>query len=95
VLPDTPPESAALMLDRLRQIIAELDWGAFSADMRVKTSVGVATLRPDETSGQFARPRRSRALRCQGTGTQPHCDRSKSQGQFLGPFPRSRLKSKF
>jgi diguanylate cyclase len=50
LLPDTPADSAADILDRLREIIADLDWTAFSADMRVTISAGVATLRPDETS---------------------------------------------
>jgi diguanylate cyclase (GGDEF)-like protein len=50
VLPDTPAESAGAMLDRLREIIADLDWSAFSADMRVTISAGVAALRLNETS---------------------------------------------
>jgi len=50
VLPDTPADRAAEILDRLREIIADLDWSAFSADMRVTISAGVATLRPDEIS---------------------------------------------
>jgi len=50
LLPDTPADSAADILDRLRKIIADLDWSAFSADMRVTISAGVATLRPDEAS---------------------------------------------
>jgi diguanylate cyclase len=49
VLPDTLGDSAANILDRLRAIIASLDWSAFSPDMRVTISAGVATLRPDET----------------------------------------------
>jgi len=49
VLPDTLGDSAANILDRLRAIIAGLDWSAFSSDMRVTISAGVATLRPDET----------------------------------------------
>ena len=49
VLPDTLGDSAAKILDRLRAIIAGLDWSAFSPDMRVTISAGVATLRPDET----------------------------------------------
>jgi diguanylate cyclase (GGDEF)-like protein len=49
VLPDTLGDSAANILDRLRVIIASLDWSAFSPDMRVTISAGVATLRPDET----------------------------------------------
>jgi diguanylate cyclase (GGDEF)-like protein len=50
VLPDTPLERAGAILDRLREIIADLDWSAFSANMRVTMSAGVATLRPEETS---------------------------------------------
>src|SRR5712671_4219774 len=49
VLPDTLGDSAANILDRLRVITAGLDWSAFSPDMRVTISAGVATLRPDET----------------------------------------------
>jgi len=50
VLPDTTTEQAANMLDRLRKIIADLDWSALSAQLRVTISAGIATLRPDETS---------------------------------------------
>ena len=49
VLPDTPGDGAANILDRLRVIVADLDWSAFSQDMRVTISAGVATLGPDET----------------------------------------------
>ncbi len=49
VLPDTLGDGAANILDRLRVITAGLDWSAFSPDMRVTISAGVATLRPDET----------------------------------------------
>jgi diguanylate cyclase len=49
VLPDTPDDVALRLLDRLRQIIASLDWSAFSPGMRVTISAGVATLKPDET----------------------------------------------
>jgi PleD family two-component response regulator len=41
------------MLDRLRAIIADLDWSAFSPGMQVTISAGVATLRPDETEDLF------------------------------------------
>ncbi len=50
VFPDTDEQSAARILDRLRAMIAELDWSAFSPDMRVTISAGVATLRADENS---------------------------------------------
>jgi diguanylate cyclase len=50
VLPDTPAEAAARIVDRLRAIIAELDWSAFSPGMRVTISAGIAALYADETS---------------------------------------------
>jgi diguanylate cyclase (GGDEF)-like protein len=53
VLPDTPDEEAARTLDRLRAIIADLDWSAFSPGMRVTISAGVAALKPDETPDAF------------------------------------------
>lgn len=49
LLPDTPNDAAAHSLDRLRAIVAELDWSALSAGMSVTISAGVATLVPDET----------------------------------------------
>jgi diguanylate cyclase (GGDEF)-like protein len=53
VLPDTPGDEAAHVLDRLRAIIANLDWSAFSPGMRVTISAGVATLNPNETPDSF------------------------------------------
>jgi diguanylate cyclase (GGDEF)-like protein len=53
VLPNTPAEAAARLLDRLRGIVADLDWSAFSAGMQVTFSAGVATLRTDEHSDSF------------------------------------------
>ena len=61
VLPDTANEAAARILDRLRAIIADLDWSAFSPGMRVTISAGLATLAPDETSDTFL-ARADRAL---------------------------------
>ena len=49
VLPDTPHGTAARILDRLRAIIADLDWSSFSPGMQVTISAGIATLRVDET----------------------------------------------
>ena len=49
VLPGMSTEHAVRALDRLRGIIAELDWSAFSPDMSVTISGGVATLKPEET----------------------------------------------
>jgi len=53
ILPNTPAEAAARLLDRLRAIVADLDWSAFSAGMQVTFSAGVATLRTDEHSDNF------------------------------------------
>jgi diguanylate cyclase len=53
VLPETPNDAAACILDRLRAIVADLDWSAFSPGMRVTISAGVATLRPDESPDTF------------------------------------------
>jgi diguanylate cyclase len=53
VLPETPNDDAARILDRLRAIIADLDWSAFSPGMRVTISAGVATLRADESADTF------------------------------------------
>jgi diguanylate cyclase (GGDEF)-like protein len=53
VLPDTTTDGAAQILERLREIIADLDWSAFSPGMCVTISAGVATLRPDETPDSF------------------------------------------
>jgi diguanylate cyclase (GGDEF)-like protein len=60
VLPDTAEDVAARILDRLRRIIGDLDWSAFSQSMQVTISVGVAQLRPDETAdGLLARADRA------------------------------------
>jgi diguanylate cyclase len=53
VLPDAPQDGACRMLDRLRAIIAGLDWSAFSPGLRVTISAGVATLRGDENPDTF------------------------------------------
>ena len=53
VLPDMDTGRAVQALDRLRTIIAELDWSAFSPGMQVTISAGVATLRANETSDTF------------------------------------------
>jgi len=53
VLPDMDTNGAARALDRLRAIIADLEWSAFSPAMKVTISAGVATLKPNETSDIF------------------------------------------
>jgi diguanylate cyclase (GGDEF)-like protein len=53
VLPQLAEDDAARALERLRAIIAELDWSAFSPSMQVTISAGVATLRPNEGADNF------------------------------------------
>jgi diguanylate cyclase (GGDEF)-like protein len=48
VLPETSNDTAKRTLDRLRAIIADLDWSAISPGMMVTISAGVTTLRPEE-----------------------------------------------
>jgi diguanylate cyclase len=50
VLPDTADDEAGRTLDRLRAIIADLDWSAFSPGMQVTISAGIAVLKPNETA---------------------------------------------
>ena len=53
ILPDMNSEGAARALDRLRAIVAGLDWTAFSPGMKVTLSAGIATLKPEETPDTF------------------------------------------
>jgi diguanylate cyclase (GGDEF)-like protein len=53
LLPGTDGETASRMLDRLRGIVADLDWSAFSPGMRVTISAGVVTLRDNDTADTF------------------------------------------
>jgi len=53
LLPDTPGDAASRMMERLRDIVADLDWSAFSAGMRVTISAGVVTLRNNDTADTF------------------------------------------
>ena len=50
IMPDTPQMAAVRTVDRLREIVAGLDWGAISSSMNVTISAGVTALRPDDTS---------------------------------------------
>jgi len=50
VLPDLSQDQAVRALERLRAIIADLDWSAFSPGMTVTISAGVTTLNPCENS---------------------------------------------
>ena len=61
LLPDTSGDAAQRMLDRLRSIVADLDWSAFSPGMHVTISAGVVTLRDNDTADTFL-ARADRAL---------------------------------
>ena len=61
VLPDLSGYAAERALDRLRAIIADLDWSAFSPGMKVTISAGVTALRPNESPDTFL-ARADRAL---------------------------------
>ena len=61
LLPDTSGDAAQRMLERLRSIVADLDWSAFSLNMHVTISAGVVTLRDVDTADTFL-ARADRAL---------------------------------
>ncbi|MDE2379270.1 GGDEF domain-containing protein [Bradyrhizobium sp.] len=50
LLPGTEREGAARVLDRLRMIVADLDWSAFSPGMQVTISAGVAELHDNDNA---------------------------------------------
>jgi diguanylate cyclase (GGDEF)-like protein len=50
ILPETSDSAALRIVDRLRKIVASLDWTAISQNMAVTMSAGLATLRPDDTA---------------------------------------------
>ncbi|OPY97751.1 diguanylate cyclase [Bradyrhizobium sacchari] len=53
LLPDTDGDAASRMLERLRRVVADLDWSAFSPGMLVTISAGVVTLRDVDTADTF------------------------------------------
>lgn len=61
VLPDTAHDVAERLLNRLRAIVAELDWSAFSPGMQVTLSAGIVTLKAGEMADAFL-ARADRAL---------------------------------
>lgn len=50
IMPETSDNAAMRAIERLRLIVAGLDWSAISQDMSVTMSAGLAMLRPDETA---------------------------------------------
>lgn len=61
LLPGSEGDAASRMLERLRGIVAELDWSAFAPGTHVTISAGVATLRDNDTADTFL-ARADRAL---------------------------------
>ncbi|HEY0218984.1 MAG TPA: GGDEF domain-containing protein [Afipia sp.] len=50
ILPETADAAAERLLDRLRMIVADLDWSTISPGMIVTLSAGVVTMRSNETA---------------------------------------------
>ena len=50
ILPETSDDAAERTLDRLRLIVADLDWSTILHGMTVTISAGVVTLQPNETA---------------------------------------------
>ncbi len=50
MLPDTPQGTAVRTIDRLREIIASLDWAAISPNMTVTMSAGITCIRTNDTT---------------------------------------------
>ncbi|NEW91258.1 GGDEF domain-containing protein [Rhodopseudomonas sp. BR0M22] len=50
LLPNTDKREALLIIERLRMIVAELDWSAFSPSMTVTLSAGITTMTLDEST---------------------------------------------
>ncbi|MBW8853844.1 MAG: GGDEF domain-containing protein [Bradyrhizobium sp.] len=61
LLPGSEGDAASRTLERLRGIVAELDWSAFAPGMHVTISAGVVTLRDNDTADTFL-TRADRAL---------------------------------
>lgn len=49
IMPDTPQGTAIRTLDRLREIVAGLDWAAISPNMTVTLSAGITSVRTNDT----------------------------------------------
>jgi diguanylate cyclase len=50
VLPGTDHDAARFILERLREIVAGLDWIALTKNMTVTISAGIATFAPDDSA---------------------------------------------
>jgi diguanylate cyclase (GGDEF)-like protein len=68
ILPETTDQSAERTLDRLRAIIADLDWSTISPSMLVTISAGVVMLRPGETPDSVLARADAALYRAKGCG---------------------------
>lgn len=68
ILPETSDKTAERTLDRLRAIIADLDWSTISPSMTVTISAGVVMLQPNETSDSVLARADAALYRAKGSG---------------------------
>lgn len=68
ILPETTDKTAERTLDRLRAIIADLDWSTISPSMTVTISAGVVELQPNETSDSVLARADAALYRAKGSG---------------------------
>ena len=68
ILPETTDTTAERTLDRLRAIIADLDWSTISPSMTVTISAGVVMLQPNETSDSVLARADAALYRAKGSG---------------------------
>jgi diguanylate cyclase (GGDEF)-like protein len=68
ILPETTDQAAERTLDRLRAIIADLDWSTISSSMTVTISAGIVMLRPGETPDSALARADAALYRAKGSG---------------------------
>jgi diguanylate cyclase (GGDEF)-like protein len=68
VLPETTPDEARRMLDRLRAIMSELDWATICAGMTVTMSAGVTSVREGEAADVVLARADAALYRAKGAG---------------------------
>ncbi|WP_458756710.1 GGDEF domain-containing protein [Afipia sp. TerB] len=68
ILPETTDQAAERTLDRLRAIIADLDWSTISSSMTVTISAGIVMLRPGETPDSALARADAALYRAKGNG---------------------------
>lgn len=68
ILPESSDSAALRTVDRLRKIVAALDWTAVSQDMNVTMSAGLTTLRTDDTTDSILARADQLLYRAKGLG---------------------------